>query len=183
MEAARHRPPPLNSGVCDQHHLAALHAGLAIAGDDVRLNDHCLSGTERFLWHGAGRAALAAEDQQYVMLYAVLRLGQVFADPANVVRRLDVDIERHIDDRWNSGQLRRELIRDMNMVIPRSSRSLIETGSDATSMTDPLMIRSDGSSPAFFIAPITQSSPSSVTSTLLMPCSHERRTSSTACTS
>ena len=53
-------------GVCDQHHLAALHAGLAIAGDDVRLNDHCLPGAERFLWHGAGRTALAAEDRRQI---------------------------------------------------------------------------------------------------------------------
>ena len=57
---------PLDSGVGDQHHLAGLHAGLAVARHDVGLDHDRLPGAERIVRHRARRTAFGAENWRQI---------------------------------------------------------------------------------------------------------------------
>lgn len=57
---------PFDSGIRDQHHLASLNAGLAIASDDVWLDHDSLAAAKRLRWYRPGRAAFTAEDRRQI---------------------------------------------------------------------------------------------------------------------
>src|SRR6202050_3771382 len=65
-EAARHRVERLDPGLGDEHHLASLHTSLAVARDDVGLDDDDHSGAERLIGHMRARAAFRAEYRRQI---------------------------------------------------------------------------------------------------------------------
>src|ERR1700683_3627344 len=65
-EPARHRVERLDPGLGDEHHFARLHAGLAVGGDHVGLDDDDHSGAERLIGHMRARAAFRAEYRRQI---------------------------------------------------------------------------------------------------------------------
>ena len=77
-------------------------------------------------------------------------------ESAEIIRDFHVEIERHGGRLADCGELRqREIGRNVKGRQTGRSSGMIEAGFAAASMTEPLKIKSGGSSPCFFISPRT----------------------------
>src|SRR5450830_1695117 len=66
LEAWRILMQRFDAGVGYNQQFSHLHAGLAVVGDDIGLDDDSLPPAERLQWNRAGRSALRSQDRRKI---------------------------------------------------------------------------------------------------------------------